>query len=81
MEEPYVCVDPVGHELGLSVRWDEGDCPVALEARQTDTLMKLHILHGDSLPFVSCAHTHTHHVNSRTDLILHNTLSELKQLS
>ncbi len=27
----YVCVDPVRHELGLSVRRDEGDGSVTLE--------------------------------------------------
>lgn len=36
-------VEAVGHELKLSIRRDEGDCAVVLEARQTDTLVKLHI--------------------------------------
>lgn len=37
-------VEAVGHELTLSVRGDEGDGSIVLEARQTDTLMELDIL-------------------------------------
>lgn len=37
-------VESVRHELKLSIWRNEGDGTVILEARQTDTLMKLDIL-------------------------------------
>lgn len=37
-------VKSVGHELELSVRRNEGDGAVVLEARQTNTLVKLDVL-------------------------------------
>ena len=37
-------VEPIRHELALAVRWYERDGAVVLEARQTDTLMELHVL-------------------------------------
>lgn len=46
-------VEAVGHELGLSVRGDEGDGAVVLEAGQTDTLMELDILQLYRLTFLS----------------------------
>lgn len=49
-----MCVDTIRHELRFSVRWNERNGSVALEAGQTDALMKLHVLHGDSFSFVSC---------------------------
>lgn len=36
-------VEAVGHELKLSIGRNEGDGAVVLKARQTDTLVKLHI--------------------------------------
>lgn len=49
----HVSVDAVGHEFRLSVRRDEGDGTVTLETGQTNTLVKLNVLHRYSLPFVS----------------------------
>ena len=48
----YVGVEAVGHQLKLPVGGDEGDGAVVLEARQTDTLVELHVLqlHGFTLP-------------------------------
>lgn len=49
----HVSVDAVGHEFRLSVRRDEGDGAVTLETGQTNTLVKLNVLHRYSLPLVS----------------------------
>lgn len=49
----HVRVEAVGHELGLSVRGDEGDGAVALEARETHALMELDVLHDHRLPLVT----------------------------
>ena len=53
----HVRVEPVRHELELAVRRDEGDGAVVLKARQTDTLVKLHIFYGHSLTLVSYKNT------------------------
>ena len=43
-----LCVEPVGHEFELSVRGDEGNRSVVLEAGQTNALMEFDVLqfHG-----------------------------------
>lgn len=41
--QTHVGVEAIGHELKLSIRGDEGDCPVVLEARETNALVELHI--------------------------------------
>lgn len=46
-------VEAVGHELALAVGGDERDGAVVLEARQTDALMKLHVLQLHCLTFLS----------------------------
>ena len=48
----YVGVETVGHQLKLAVGGDEGDGAVVLKARQTDTLVELHVfqLHRFTLP-------------------------------
>lgn len=46
-------VEAVGHELALAVGWDERDGAVVLEARQADTLMKLHVLQLHCLALLS----------------------------
>lgn len=43
----HLCVQPVAHELEFAIRRDKTDCAVILEARESDTLVELHILHLD----------------------------------
>lgn len=52
MNGTNMSIDTVGHQLRLSIRRNEGDSPVALETRESDALMELHILHHHRLPFV-----------------------------
>ena len=42
-------VESIGHELKLPVGRNEGDGPVILKARETDTLVEFHILQLHSL--------------------------------
>lgn len=51
----HLCVQSVAHELEFAVRRDETDCAVILEARKSDTLVELHVLHLDRL--ASCSTT------------------------
>lgn len=46
-------VDTVGHEFGFPVGRNEGDRSVTLKARETDTLVELHVLHHHGLSFVT----------------------------
>ena len=40
----HLCVQTVGHQLKLSVRWNERNGAVVLKTREPDALMELHIL-------------------------------------
>lgn len=46
-------VDAVGHEFRLPIWRNEGDCSVTVEARETDTLVELHVLHHHCLSLVT----------------------------
>lgn len=72
-EITHVSVDAVGHEFRLSVRRDEGDGAVTLETGQTNTLVKLNVLHRYSLPLVSWTHTHSYSSTSKMQLHLRSS--------
>ncbi len=55
---PYQWLDrrrqAVGHELKFSIRWDERDGSIVLEARETNTLMEFNVFHLDRLAAGGC---------------------------
>lgn len=41
---PHLSAESVGHELEVTIGWDEGDGAVIVKAREPHTLVELHIL-------------------------------------
>ena len=58
-----MCVEPVGHELKLAIRWDEGDGAVILKPGQPHTLVELDILQLNRLTLATCSHNNKVMVN------------------